>query len=230
LGGGGGCENTPFIRATFEFHAWVRICGLDPDGILNDAFGVVEHQVRNSPGEKAGPLHDACFKLPLNLPNIKRSSVFSPGPTNLPKSVVPVPEHTEKLIITSLFRNIKENLGYKLDTDPSTDRNLANSSSECQDFVVIGCSHAEKTANQMRKRGLQVQLIHIPNYRASAVHSGKIREALEKCTINRNTVLILQIFDNGNYMVATDEGGLIPMHKGIDDTYHAIGDLVAVPK
>jgi hypothetical protein len=31
-------------------------------------------------------------------------------------------------------------------------------------------------------------------------------------------------------MVTTDEGGLLPMHKGTDNIHHAIGDLVVIPK
>jgi hypothetical protein len=152
-------------------------------------------------------MQDLCLKLPLNLPNLKKSSVFSAGPTNLPKSVVPVPELVEKLIVTSLLIDIKTMLGYNIDTDPSTNRGPANSKQECRDYIVIGCSHAEKTAEQMMKRGLSVQLVKIPGYRASAIHSGKLKEKMEGITITDKTILVLQIFDNGSYMVSTDEGG-----------------------
>jgi hypothetical protein len=118
----GGCDNVSLTRSIFEFHAWVQICGLDLDGVLNDAFGAVEHHIRNCPGDWAGPMQDMCLKLPLNLPNPKKTNVLSAGPTNLPKSVVPIPEHVEKLIITSMLIDIKTMLGFNIDTDPSTNR------------------------------------------------------------------------------------------------------------
>jgi hypothetical protein len=52
----------------------------------------------------------------------------------------------------------------------------------------------------MKKRGLSVQLVKIPGYRASAIHSGKLKEQLEGVTITDNTIIVLQIFDNGSYM------------------------------
>jgi hypothetical protein len=48
----GGCNSISLTRSILEFQAWVRLGGLDPGGVLNDTFGVVEHHVRNSPAEK----------------------------------------------------------------------------------------------------------------------------------------------------------------------------------
>jgi hypothetical protein len=43
-------------------------------------------------------------------------------------------------------------------------------------------------------------------------------------------VVWVQIFDNGVYMTATEEGGLIPLSKSIDGKYHCFGDLTFAPK
>jgi hypothetical protein len=69
----GGCGNNSLIRAILEFHACVRISGLDPEGVLNDPMGVVEHHIRSSPGSKGEPMQDHYLKLPLNLPNLKKT-------------------------------------------------------------------------------------------------------------------------------------------------------------
>jgi hypothetical protein len=58
----------------------------------------------------------------------------------------------------------------------------------------------------MKKRGLDVQVLHMPSYRASSVHADKLAECLETVKIGPGTVLVLQIFDNGVYMVNTNEG------------------------
>jgi hypothetical protein len=48
-----------------------------------------------------------------------------------------------------------------------------------------------KTTRELEKMGMKVQTAHEQNYRASSVHSGKIKEGLEKCTISKQTVLVL---------------------------------------
>jgi hypothetical protein len=73
-------------------------------------------------------------------------------------------------------------------------------------------------------------MVSMPNYRASSVHAGKLKESLDKMQIGETMVLVLQLFDNGIFMVSTEEGGYIPMHKGVDGILHAIGDLEVVPK
>jgi hypothetical protein len=121
-------------------------------------------------------------------------------------------------------------LRVKIDTDPSTSRAHAALVNEDWDYLVIGGNHANKTADQMFKRGLKVQVVSMPNYRASPVHAGKLKESLDKLQIGVNTVLVLQLINNGIYRVSTEEGGYIPMHKGVDGILHAIGDLEVIPK
>jgi hypothetical protein len=50
-------------------------------------------------------------------------------------------------------------------------------------------------------------------WKASPAHAGKLAESLDKLNISANTVLVLQVFDNGVYMVSTEDGGNIPMHR-----------------
>jgi hypothetical protein len=59
---------------------------------------------------------------------------------------------------------------------------------------------------------------------------GKLEEGLKSITVNSSTVVVVQIFDNGVYMAATEEGGLIPLSKSIDGKYHCFGDLTFAPK
>jgi hypothetical protein len=33
------CSNTSLLRSMIEFQSWVKISGVDPDGVLNDAMG-----------------------------------------------------------------------------------------------------------------------------------------------------------------------------------------------
>jgi hypothetical protein len=156
--------------------------------------------------------------------------VFSDGLKNLPKSVRPVTEAAEKLIVTSLFTNIKEMLAVNIDSDPVSSRVQANSNKECLEFLVIGCSHASILAEQLSSMGASCQKLILNNYRASNIHIGKLEEGLKSITVNPSTVVVVQIFDNGVYMMATEEGGLIPLSKSIDGKYLCFRDLTFAPK
>jgi hypothetical protein len=221
----GSCADAILIRYILEFHAWVRICGIDPEGVLNDAFGI-----RQSPGEKIGKMQDATYKLPINVHSKKESCVFSEGPTNLPKGVVPFSESTEKLVITSLLRNLREYKNLNIDCDPCFDRAPTNSSQECCEYLVIGGGHAARLTEAQKHAGGQCHLIELPTYRASTIHAGKIREGLSGVVIGPEMVIVMQVFDNAFYMTSTEEGGLIPLSKDIEGTYHCFGELVLTPK
>jgi hypothetical protein len=98
----GGSADQHLFRAILEFHAWIRICGADADGVLNDSFGVVEHNIRSSPGCGSQTLMSVTYKIPLNVRQNKESCVISAGITNLPTGVNPVTEARERLIVTAM--------------------------------------------------------------------------------------------------------------------------------
>jgi hypothetical protein len=102
---------------------------------------------------------------------------------------------------------------------------MANSVKECLKVVLVGGPHAAATAAELEARGANVQLLHLPYYRDSSVHSGKMKEGLEKLAIDAETVLIIQVFDSGLYMAKTEEGALIPLCRRADGTYHIDGVL-----
>jgi hypothetical protein len=222
-----GCKEQLLIKYMFDFHAWIRISGIDRAGVLNDAMGTIEHYLLFSQHEKV------CwpgmnFKLPLDLPSRKKACVSVPGSANLPIGADPVPEHIEKLIMHALLASINENFGTNLDSDPSTPRQLANSIKECHDFITIGGAHAEATAVKLREMGIRCQYLHAPHYRASSVHAGKIKESLNKLKTDENTILVLQIFESSFFWVKTEEGGLIPPCRRSDGSYHIDGELEIV--
>jgi hypothetical protein len=226
----GGCSDPITLRSILEFHAWTRISGVDPDGVLNDAFAVVEHHIKASPGNKIEKMLDMSVKVPMCFLDPKESCVFSEGPTNLPVGVGPVTEKTEKLIISSLVLNLKEVKKLKLDCDISFNRSMANSSLECLDYLVVGGSSADKLTSELASSGAKCQHLLLPNYRASSFHAGKLREGLSKHSVGAQTVIVLQCFDDAAFMTATEEGGLLPLSKDPQGVLHCFGDLVYTPK
>jgi hypothetical protein len=226
----GGCRDPGLLRNILDFHAWIRISGMDPDGVLNDAMGVIEHRISSGsdPVVHWSPVH---YRLPLNLPSKIRTTTYSEGPANLPGGAAPFGEQTEKLIITSLLSNITDFLGKNgiiIDCDPFN--SVASSTRERRKIVVVGGPHAERTHAALQQRGADAQLLLIPNYRTSSLHAGKIREGLSKLCVEEDTWLVMQVFDSGLFMAAPPDGGLVPPCMRADGKVHVDGDLVLLPK
>jgi hypothetical protein len=76
-----GCKEQLLIKNMFDFHAWIRISGIDRAGVLNDAMGTIEHYLLFSQKEKMG-WPGMNFKLPLDLPSRKKTCVSVSGSAN----------------------------------------------------------------------------------------------------------------------------------------------------
>jgi hypothetical protein len=177
-----------------------------------------------------GQTHIISF--PYNFPAKKKTAIYSEGPKNLPGGVGPFDRKTEKLIVTSLLSSLCEKLrvgGVNIDCDPYTN-GRTDSQKECPDILVIGGEHAELTCASLARRGATTQLLHIPNYRMSSLHSGKIREGLASLETKDDTWIVVQVFDSALYMAAPKEGGLIPPCMRADGKIHVDGDLVMLSK
>jgi hypothetical protein len=223
----GGCENPLLIKYIMDLHSWVRLSGVDGDGILNDTYAVIEHHIKNSQRETK-QWSQLSFKLPLNIPSRKKTCVAGES-ANLPVGADPVPERVEILIIHSLVGSLNSKLGTNLDCIPSSNRDIANSE-ECYNFVTVGGPHAEELAKALQGAGMASQHLHMPHYRASSVHAGKILEGLAQLEIKEDTIIVVQVFDSGIFWVKTEEGGLIPPCRRADGSYHIDGELEVVNK
>jgi hypothetical protein len=213
-------------KNVLDFHAWVRLSGLDPDGLLNDAFGVIEQCMKKSTGD-VKTWAGLNYKLPLNLPSRKLTSVAISDTICINENMDPVPDYVEKLTINMLATNINNSLGAGLDCDPYAARPEKTNTKVCLDVLTIGGHHAEAVSRALADRGATVQHLSMPNYRVSAVHCGKIEDALKTLKVSKDTILVLQVFDSGFYMVRTEEGSLIPPCKRGEGpgTYHIDGVL-----
>jgi uncharacterized protein YdiU (UPF0061 family) len=87
---------------------------------------------------------------------------------------------------------------------------LKTNTKVCLEVLTIGGHHAEAVSRALAERGATVLHLSMPHYRVGAVQCGKIEEALKTLKISKDTVIMLQVFDSGFYMVRTEEGSLIP--------------------
>jgi hypothetical protein len=226
----GGCDDPQLVRSIMDFHAWIRLSGVDRGGILSDALAAVERHILSS-GSAKYTWTSISYKIPLNLPSKRKSCIFSPGSTNLPAGVDPVPESVEKLIIHALTTGIKHCYReINIECAPITNRQLANSTKECRKYVLIGGHHAEATATVLQEMGNSCQTIILPHYRASAIYSGKVQDSLGNMQLDEDTILVLQVFDSGFFWVRTEDGSIIPPCRRADGSYHIDGELEVVSR
>jgi hypothetical protein len=150
------------------------------------------------------------YKLPLNLPSRKLTCVAVSDTVQINENLGPVPDYVEKLTINMLASNINSKLGADLYCDPYAARPEKTNTKVCLDVLTIGGHHAEAVSRALADRGATVQHLSMPHYRVSAVHCGKIEEALKTLKVSKDTVIMLQVFDSGFYMVRTEAGSLIP--------------------
>jgi hypothetical protein len=67
----GGCDDPQLVRSIMDFHAWIRLSGVDRGGILSDALAAVERHILSS-GKATHSWTSISYKIPLNLPSKKK--------------------------------------------------------------------------------------------------------------------------------------------------------------
>jgi hypothetical protein len=101
---------------------------------------------------------------------------------------------------------------------------------ERPNILGIGGDHAELTGAALQQQGAAVQLLHIPSYRSSTLHAGKIREGLASLEVKASTWIVVQVFDSALFMAAPREGGMVPPCRRADGSMHVDGDLIMITK
>jgi hypothetical protein len=192
----GGSKNSLLLKNLIDLCAWIRLSGLDPDGLLDESLGTVEQIIRRLPGETIS-WSPQNMKLPLNLPGRNLSSVAVTS-SNLPKQAIKISPDIEMQFVSRLVNGLNKIPNLFLDCDPFFIRPApTNSTKECLELIAIGGLHAEATSRMLRELGASCELLSMPNYRVSRVHHGKIKEGLLPMKISSNTIFVLQLFDSG---------------------------------
>ena len=139
----------------------------------------------------------------------------------------------EAALITTLIEELNNNL--KRELDPAPD--FSPSSMRAKKgplLLVVGASHAGRTADALEDEGASVLRAIIPGWR---VMKSKIphmvdlmKERLGK--VKGDCTVIYQLFDNSFHMAMTEQGGLIPAvwEPGPGGKYHLHGEAIFAPK
>ena len=169
--------------------------------------------------------------LPVSLWSTQKKK-WACGATVLPIGAKPTGEKVEKEIVVTLIGELNSRMALNLDPEVSFVRDPPVPKEKPDIYIVIGASHAARTAAALEAGGAEVVKLTQPGWRVTrpkaAEMAGRLREALEK--VDPNCIVVFQIFDSNFYLARTEEGGLVPICKRINGDYHVDGDLAFAPK
>ena len=134
--------------------------------------------------------------------------------------------------MVTLIGELNSRMALNLDHEVSFVRDPPVPKEKPNIYIVIGASHAARTAAALEAGGAEVVKLTQPGWRVTrpkaAEMAARVREALEK--VDPNCIAVFQIFDSNFYLARTEEGGLVPICKRINGDYHVDGDLAFAPK
>ena len=135
-----------------------------------------------------------------------------------------------------LIEELNEHLALNLDPSPNQTKMVEPpiSGIHCC-YIVVGNSHAARTAAAIRNLGKPVVEVILPAWRPTpgqiADLASKVEEAVREAKAKYpEASLVLELLDNCFYYAQTEDGSLVPARRGHDGRYHIDGELVMAPK
>ena len=169
--------------------------------------------------------------LPAGLDNYNKTK-WQRGGGYLLGVAAPLTTPDEAAVVTCLVEELSDRLALHLDI-PCLNREIMPAAVKTGlHFLVVGSSHADRTAAGLSRTGASVSKLIVPAWRAMKSKVTAMADSIKKQLEGEpnNTVVVLQFLDTSLFMARTEEGGLVPAWKGLDGAYHVDGDSVLVPK
>ena len=224
------CTDPELVRATAELVSWLgnilgREVNYTPVAMELCARKILESDLPTAPSSSRRLLLPVSLTTPLK----KKWAVSA---SNLPSGACAASSDSEQEIVGALLNELNARLALYLDTKVSFDRNPAAPATRPERFIVVGASHASRTADCLSACGASVVKLTVPGWRITrpkvADMAVRLKDALveegEECTV------IYEMFDSNFFLARTEEGGLVPICKRAAGGYHVDGDLVFAPK
>ena len=223
-------EDAQLIRSVHEFYAWTNACLKNVEGWSSSAHSTsMEGMIYNGAG-LVQPDTVAKYRLPTNFTDNCYQIWTSSGLSGLPSKVKGFDINIEVEIIGRLLADLNQSLGMDLQPNPYYDRKVEKEDIVPPDntvFIVVGGSHALRTANGLARQGKRAIAATIAGWRPTpemnAAILNKITRARGMCPDTSKAVCVLQLWDNCNYFVRDEEGGLTAPKKEGDGRYHIKG-------
>jgi len=170
-----------------------------------------------------------CLRLPVSLDSRGFFTTVSEGWGSRPDGVPPLPQAAEKALILPLLEQLNEAFSLGLDSAPSFERTvvgiaeLEQARASGLKYLVIGGSHANRTADALCAGGLEVTRLTSSGWRATKTSVALVLDRLNK--LPHHDVVVLQGLDNSAYFCLGEDGTMSLPTKGTDGRYHVEGVL-----
>ena len=132
----------------------------------------------------------------------------------------------------ALIKELNSRLAVHLDTSISFDRNPAAPAWKPGRYIMVGASHASRTADALAASGQTVTKLTQPGWRITrpkvADMASKLHQLLKK--EGADYTVVFEMLDSNFFLAKTEEGGMVPICWRGSRVYHVDGDLVFAPK
>ena len=205
-----GTTDPALIRSVVEISAWFekifdKIAGFSVQAhraVIECLAACGTGGVQRSYSERA--------RLPCNRLSKAKSTWACPSLISLPEIMLPVPVEFEKKIIGLLINDLNISMALDLDTTPNQIRMVDKRVVADITFVIVGSSHARRTAKALRELGEHVTEVIVPAWRPTTAQIDNIVMKLTSATQGQNGdyIIVYELFDNCFYFAQCDDGSL----------------------
>jgi hypothetical protein len=185
--------------------------------------------------------YDRPILLPFTLESYDGKYVTSPGRPGIPAKVPAWSQADEKKYLDLFIAELNEKLLAGLDPEPNLSRSSkrpamypAVRSSCIENIVFVGGSNARALSSAAASLGANSYNIARGGWKITRENVDKLIPDLKELMsgLPAGTPIVLFCMDNSSFLAASEEGGLVPISKCVeeDDGYHVNGALVVAPE
>ncbi len=236
----GGCNDPELIRGMLDSCIW--LAGTPGYPLSETQKVIVDLIMEDEEGGGEGTTHfDRPILLPDDLENYEGKYIVSPGRPGIPASVPSWSQADKNKVLDILIKELNEKFLAGLDTDPNLSQSskrpqlyLAFRSGSVDTAAFVGRWNAKKLSQAAANLGIDSYMLAKSGWKITKENIEKLIPDLKELmsSLPASTPIVLFCLDNSSFLVASDEGGLLPISKCVpeDDDYHVNGALVVAPE
>jgi len=221
------------VRALLDFDSWLGGGKQTAGCSLLNTRNLFWELVRNNAVGGGAPCESTqIHMLPTDLRN-SRKIPFTSEPVDppLPASIPPFSENMEREIVGAILRELNEEFGLELDTDPDLTR-VADPvpAHDHGRTVVMGASHMRRTAQALIASGTNVVDLTVPGWSPTKDSLADLGTRIRNLNLGNRDTVVVDLWSN-SALLGTDEMGFPskPFKSAEDGKYHVPGRLQAAP-
>jgi hypothetical protein len=235
-----GASDEELVRTNLEVGAWAQIAFAHSDALLSRSFQLLDKSMlERGRGGGLQTNYRCRLRLPSHQNNPSKFNTWSSGGwEKYPKSVRPPTVAEETELYHSIIEELRDNLALELEPKPNIERwplRVHSIRENKKSILVVGSSHASRTAAALQRADFEVDTIIKPNWRAlknskKDLSSELALEVVSKLEEKKVDTVIFQLLDANIYWALQEDGSAIAARCGPDKKYHMDGDIITSSK